>query len=394
MKKRITSLLSISAIAAAAVLPATVQAHGDHSQSLTIGHRIDHIKDSVVGGFQRTYLRVIPGSKSGALVLKQSMDAMENVKSFEMDVKMSGAIKNGAEKLGSAEITMKGPVVAEDMYNPQSIREQLAMTAQVEMQGVQISGAGEMVIDGQEKAYIQFTEIPLPLQQFSQLKNQWLSYGLTPIETSAEDASVQAEHKQAIDELYQKAVVSDAKREYWQGESVFVVDVELPDDAVLAYMEKVSPTTAEDRQEMQEVLGAMSPLASKLWIDQSDFYIVHAESNMSMDMAKINETMSEPEADATVTPVSPLTGFESGVLDIAMVMSFSQYNEPLVITVPEGARPMEEVMQEVMGGLMVPGTMPAQPSTLQTMPARYEYDPAELPEFSDEQLKMLEQYGY
>ena len=387
MKKRISSLLLVLGTTVALTLPTTAQAQGFQPRKFLTG-----LRDRIANGTQRLYLRAVPGDKDAKAVMKQSLVATDNVTSLNFNMTVDGSAMKAGESMGSFSFNMNGPMQSNGWYNLDDVKQQWNISGRVQVEGVQVSGAGEMIMDGQDMMYFRLTEIPAPLAQYQQLKNKWMSADLTATQTDQEEMTPEQQErlKQATHKLYEDTVVGNARKEKWEGINVFVIDQEYTTDDLMAYIKVIDSITAEqmengqtmtsDQEEMmRKVLDAMAPFKSTTRIERSTFYMRQAEAPLKLNIREFAETMSGTEmTDAEFGATTP------DEVEMKMSMTFDKYNEPVEITIPSDARPAEEVMQELMG---YPGMMGG------TAPSYGR--PQELPEdLTEEQLELLQQYGY
>jgi hypothetical protein len=405
MRKRLSSLVLITATTIALSLPTQASA------AFQPGKFFSSVKERVSGGVQRLYLRAVPGSKDGQAVIKQSFMAMEDVTSYTMNMTIDGTVKQNDEAMGTMKFTMEGPVEVQDIYDPSTMKQDWKITAQVQVEGVQISGAGELIIDGQDTMYAKLTEIPLPVQEYKKLKDQWLKINMTTMQTEEQPEmtdELQEKYEAAAKKLYESADVSQARKEKWNNKGVFVVDAQLSEDALMAYIEEVyaitaestnatkSAMTTEEKDQLKTTMSAFTPIKTTMWIDRGTFRVVHAEIPIKINLDEYTRRMNSASPQGTAELNTLPT---NSVVDANIQMSFDNYNQPVKIDAPADARPIEEVMQEVMGGTvpMMGGSMYGAPAygSGYAAPSYPGYGtPQELPNLTDEQQQMLKQYGY
>jgi hypothetical protein len=363
---------------------------------------------------------MIPGDKPGTAVLDQTTAAMKNVSTatatFGVDVT---ALDLGDQELLQAQLMFSGPMEVKDVYDPQTVRQDLNMRGELQVQGTTLSVNADLKLDG-DIVYFNVRQLPvLPNLDLTTLQNQWIKVE-SESSTSADEVRTPqqtAELEAAFKDLLAASEVGQARRETISGTGVFVVDVMMPDEALLTYAQRVSEITNPDEAltetqvaEMQNFLDATEPITATLWIDRSTYYLLQAELpfvvNVQQLQAMRQAELSDEEA-LGLMDISPAGATaELKTLQVNFSFGMENFNQPVTFEVPADARDFQEVLGEVFGFAGLEG-MSAFDEDFSGMDAAYPSmwsdpstsgvptgaRPTELPELSPEELEILRQYG-
>lgn len=375
---------------AVAVLFLAVPA-GAMSPREVVGNFTQNIKSKV----DRLYLR-LPGNKPGLAVLKQSALAMQKVGSFQMTLGLNTSLVNqDGSQMMTAKIDLSGPVEVKDVYDPAESKQDINLKGEVAMQGTVLKADADLKVDGQT-TYLKINEAPvLPFFDLSQIKGEWLKLESTKMRDEQKEA-LSAEQRQqmqlALEDLMKAATLTEAKKEQQNGQGVFVIEANLPDSAIKAYVKRVAEISSEPNekievslQELDKFLSATEDFKIVLWIDRSSYYIVHLAMPMAVDVQKLQAETGASTA-SSMTPMGDLSELKSVKLDLNL--DLGKFGQPINFSAPENARDFQEVIGELSSTMMgIPATTEVE--TKKALAPK----PTELPELSAEEQKLLKQYG-
>ncbi len=353
----------------------------------------------------RFYLQYLPGDKPGDMVLQQSAVAMEEVKSMQIKAEISGKVDSAeGEELGSGKLRFSGPVQIDQPSDPLSAKQDFAMDGEVSMGGTTLKASADFKQDGKDM-YVKVNMLPvLPFFDASKLKGQWLKMPVTETErTKTADELTEEEKAQltkAGEQLIKDSQVGKAKKEKKNGQDVYVVEVTVPDEAIIKYMETVVSITSlkEDadaelptKKSLEEGLKATDDFKLVVWVDQKTFYTTHAELPLTIDLTKI-----QPDpADEVATEMESITPFgtsaKPGKMSGALVMDLSDFNQPVSFEVPADARNFQEALMETMTIPGLTGDAPELDPSVFAKPTKIK--PVELQDLSKSEKQMLKEYG-
>lgn len=350
----------------------------------------------------RFYLQYLPGDKPGEMVLQQSAATMENAKTMQVKAELSGKVDaSEGEEMGSGKVRFAGPVQVDQPSDPLSAKQDFTMEGELTMGGTTLKASADFKQDGQDM-YIKINVLPvLPFFDATKLKGQWLKMPLNELEKTKKAEDLTAEEKarlvQAGEQLLKNSQISKAKKENKNGQNVYVVEIGVPDEAIIKYMESAAaitaldaePTTVDSKQSLADGLAAMDDIKAVVWVDQKSFFITHVELPISVDLAKIQSVQTEETAGAALSPFG--TTAKPGKMTGALTMDFSEFNQPVNFEVPADARNFQEALLETM---TIPGLDAGftqnTPSTFGKAPKT---KPVELQDLSPAEKKMLKEYG-
>jgi hypothetical protein len=360
---------------------------------------------SIKARLNRFYL-MLPGEKSGESVLTQSALAMEGLKSLSFSAGVDADVLDVTDQsLVAGSFKVGGPAEIKDVYDPKSTRQDINFAGELTMQGTTLKANTDMKIDG-ETMYLKINEVPLlPFFDLAPLKGMWLkldnSQSMTADETadsSETESEMTAEereaHKAAFMDLLKASQISTAKKEKYQDFNVFTVETTVPDDAILAYVEKTGAiekeTEAEiqkSKQETAETLASIDDIKIKTMIDRSSFYLRHIEAPIVIDAQKFQA--GESESSAT-TPLGDFS--DAKTIKLNFVVDMTDFNKPVTFEVPTDAQDFQAAFAGAMNKQSGMPMMMPEP-TLSEPSSKMMVKPSELPELSAEEKALLKQYG-
>ncbi|MFH1657386.1 MAG: hypothetical protein ABH919_02870 [bacterium] len=265
-----------------------------------------------------------------------------------------------------------------DKTDPQNLKQTGDFNVTVGTEGVQFYLSGENIIIG-DSSYLKLTTIPaLPMIEpmlqmlginISSLKNQWIKLDQESIkeltgenwtaEMEEELSSAQEKNEKTIQELQTLflsgnfySVKQELAAEKINGQKAYHYIVGLEKEGTKALLLEAIKVLAENEGETfnpdEEELASFSAnfdefftkiggLDADLWIGQKDKLLY------KFDLTK---EISSDQLDGSIT--------EEGTVIINMIMEFSNFNQPLNITAPEDAKPLNEILGQSAGGFFDP----------------------------------------
>lgn len=375
--------------------------------------------ESVRRQFNRLYL-MVPGNKPGTAVLDQTTEAMKKVKSVSTTMTVGATATDLADQeLFEASLAFSGPMEVKDVYDPETVKQDLNMRGELSVQGTTLRANADLKIDG-DVVYFNIRELPaLPNMNLTAIQNQWLKVEskseaevADETEKNVRTPEQTAELEAAFKDLVKASQIGEARREDLDGTGVFVIDIEVPDEALLAYTQKVEAIndtdadgmTEEKVEQMRKVLAAIDPITATVWVDRSTYFVRRAEMPLVIDAQKLMPS-TDDEVEVASLPTSLNSTENIKAVTVNFRVDMDNFNEPVTFTVPTEARDAQEVFGEVfglgaMGGSGLPtdaasgvgaGYPTMMPGVNSKLPAGTR--PTELPELTPEEREILKQYG-
>ena len=363
--------------------------------------------------WDRFFLR-LPGNKSGIKVLQQSLLAMGSAQSF----KLSGHVQidTTTPEMGNSrlELTVTGPVMVKDIYDPSSAQQDLKITGKISAEGTSLEGDIDLKIDGR-RMFVKLNQLPalpfLPIPT-TELKDQWILFEKTETadDQSAIDSPISPEDRAQLQAIYQQLLkasrISTARKETVDGQRVFIIEVVIPDEALVQYFKSLADLGSVN-QKMTEVektaaaeninraLATLDELKIIFQVRRDDFYLTAIDLSLVMNASQLQDLLKS-EAGA----ISPLTAGQVGNLSIQLGLKLTDYNQPVEFNLPSDYRRAEEVMAQIMGGLggnsnfLFPtGDSEKNIDQDQLQKILKPGNPVELPELTPAEQELLKKYG-
>lgn len=327
----------------------------------------------LAGGAFAAYTYLGGGDEQSDDVIVNMVDAMKDVTSVAVDAQMDIAVADDV----NGNVDVSGSYVAKiDMKDTEDPKADMSITGDVNMSGPEGDLSARLSLDIKalsKKAYIRLNDISLTMENQTsmeasfagamvdmyaeQLSGKWIVADAAAGEEFGADLGAledQEEIQEVIfDEFKQSELLSDieskgmdkvnGENSYHYGVTInFVKLVDFAEGVTERLVQEGIITSEEagdygqDFAEGRENAKDLADMEFEMWIDEDDYYlrkIVFAPYT------------AKPEDAAEVTFSGTL------VLD--------QFNEEFEIVAPEGAQPLEELMQQMLGGMMGSGEMMA-----------------------------------
>lgn len=377
-RKLIIGVLFLLGLVQFTILPA--QAAGQVWQSFT---------SKISQSLTRFYLRTFPGQKDGTAVLKQSLLASQNIKTFYLSTNLGvEATDDSQGSLASLGLTVAGQFNSQEALENGEVQQDLKVAGEIKQDGTSMAVDVDLKQENKDTLYVKVNQLPaIPFLDTTKIKNQWLKFVSPATEEAAAEPTVElsadkiAQLEQLTMDLLSSSAVSPAVKTEANGQKVFQVTVTITDPALITYLVAVdqlfatadSPATL-DSGSLQDTLNRISDLEFTMLVDRSTFYPVQVEAKTSLDLAtmiKEEESLaagstSDSAADSDLA--SPLSSMEqmpganfltsASKLTFSIKGEFSRFDEPINFEAPANALDGEEILKEAMQSYfsqMMPG---------------------------------------
>lgn len=259
----------------------------------------------------------------------------------------------GATEPFSLNLTMEGD---SDNSDPKTPKSRMDLEAELGIEGVEFSFSLTSRTIG-DSAYFKVTEIPapaLPTEQARGLKNQWVKAELKP-EQAEQKKKVMKEIQELFDikklvEVEQELADQQLNQSQCYHYLVRLNQEELKEvlvELLESMASEFSPTelTEQQRQQMRgemeedldEFFNKVGPIEGEIWIGKKNFFLRRIKTKKEITADQWKE-------------------IKQGKLVFDLEMTFSNFNQPVEIKVPEGAKPLKEIL-----GPFGPSPAPRQP---------------------------------
>lgn len=363
------------------------------------------VQNAITAPFEKLYLQLIPGDKSGKLVLKQMGLASQKLKSFDSTTTVNAEFLNGSTTVGSASFSAAGPTVMGEVWNPETYTQEQVITATLNLEDLNLDATANLkLIDG--TTYLQLTQLPdMNGANLDGLLNTWVKFD--PATTSATttgssaDTAVSPQELAQMQEAFYKMIntseVSTATVEKKDGGDVYVMTVTASKEAIAEYLNTIHQIENKELDGLSQadtagMLANLGEIKATLWVDKASFYPRHFELPLVINTSNLMDTQAaEINPTIAAVPVESLTEVR-----VNIVSDMSKYNQSFTITAPEGAEDSQVFFTKVMGAFMPGLSGFMMPQGTDVMPTGGYRPPTvgttELPAMTPEQRQALEQY--
>jgi predicted ester cyclase len=221
-------------------------------------------------------------------------------------------------------------------------------------------------VDGE--SYVYGRALPnlafLPLESFA---GQWIGLGESPASNFTSETQLETTETELSSETYRKIFTAVADSDVFivdevsqvtteGGVDVFHYDIVMDSSAIPALQTEIERIIEEDEpefaasaayQDFQEQVASYEDTITRIdeMADGLSFWV--AEDTLFFQRIRIDSSFTGAEL-RELSPDTDYTGITG--IDGSIELSFSDHNEPVDISAPEDARPLEEIMSGMFGG--------------------------------------------
>lgn len=305
------------------------------------------------------------GSGDTHQVISKMVDAMEDVKSVAMQADMNIDVMDDINGNVTMSATYIAKIDAKDQEDPKA---DMTISGDATMSGPEGDVSVDLSLDIKalaKKAYIRLNDISLSMEDQTsmeasfagamvdmyaeQFSGKWIVADAEAGEEFGADLEALEDQEKIqeiiLEELGSSELLSDMEdngMEKIDGENSYHYGVTINFVKLVDFAEKVTERLVDegivseeeagdygqDFVEAREDVKDFADIMFEIWIDEDDYYL---------RKVALAPYTAKPQDSATVTFSGTL------VLD--------QFNEDFEIVAPEGAKPLEELMQELFGGM-------------------------------------------
>ncbi|MGD9129336.1 MAG: hypothetical protein PVJ09_02535 [Candidatus Woesebacteria bacterium] len=364
--------------------------------------------NSVKEKVERFYLKFIPGDKSAEAVLRQSVLAMQGLSSALLSSEIKAEFLEGQVKVTSLNLKSNGSCEFSEMYDWQNSKASLALEAELSLEGMILEAALDLKKD-ENKTYLHFKKLPaLPFVNIEKLKQGWLELDNQSTQLAedqdAQDQALTASQREQINQatldFFKSLDLGKAKKEKKDDHDVFVIETTVPDEKILFYYQNLAKiinqnleTATQDFQEsaefksLQRFLDSAEEIKISIWIDRGNFYLRHLSIPISINLKELQSEKQSLEQISNISNFNLLTSIEAAdQLLLNFNTDFDQFNQDFYFTAPTESQPFQEVFGAAFA---LNGPLTSEDEAK----LQHEFeDLPELPELTEEQLNLLEEF--
>lgn len=310
-------------------------------------------------------LLATPLPKTPRLVLEKSQAKMATVKTATLEIESELSTTSTNAPMKSAKFKIKGPF---DLKNQNQVGIQLEISGEVGIEGMQLSGAGEIrQID--DYLYFKLTQVPmgsfLPLDQF---KNQWFYVNVK--ELNQQNQSAPDEQKiQKVIEIFRKF---QAKSYQWailtSGQDKYELKINPPkeevDNLIFEIIKVLEPKnqpqleTSIEKGNLQDFTKNLQNIGLTLKIGKKDFLIKEGLLSFSFEI-EASPSLFPSAGEISLAPTTKIP------ISLSVTTRFSDYNQPVIVEIPDGAKDFKQNMEGAQNNLEKSLNLPPSPQNFQ-----------------------------
>lgn len=300
---------------------------------------------------QRTIDRFIlatPFPKTTRLILRRTERKMADLKSAVLETQVEIKTESKDFPISNAKITVRGPA---DFKAQKYSKTQLEIAAEVAMEGIKISAAGQ-IRQIEDNLYFQLTEVPggsfLPLDE---LKNQWFVLNVEQLNkekrTTEDEAQVQ-KIKEAFEAFIEKTYEwtnledSGSKDTYTLKIKPPVPEINTLLFDTIKILESKDQTNLEETIEKEEIEKATRDIKNieiTLDIDKKSSLI--AQVSLLFDLNVENPSnLYSPAKEVMLAPTTAIP------ITLKISSKLTDYNKPVIVEIPQNAKDLTQYLEE------------------------------------------------
>lgn len=293
------------------------------------------------------FILITPLPKTTRLILRRTERKMANLKSAILETQVEFAQVTKNFPISSAKITIKGPA---EFQTQNYSKTQLEISGEVAMEGIKISAAGE-IRQIEDNLYFILTEVPggsfLPLDE---VKNQWFVLHVEELNKQKRTAEDEAQI-QKIKEVFEAFIEKTyewTNIEKTDNKDIYALKIKPPISEInnllfetVKILEPKEQTNLEEsleREEIEKFTRDIKNIEVVLEIDKKSSLI--SQVSLVFDMDVENPSSLSPSGGVQLAPTATIP------ITLKISTKLSDYNKPVIIEVPEGARDLTGYLEE------------------------------------------------
>lgn len=284
-----------------------------------------------------------PVPKTPRIILAKTQSVMSAVKTATISTEIAAATTNASFPVKEAKLTVKGPF---EFGKEAKNKSEFDISGSVKTEGLSASAAGSLkFIDNY--IYFKITEFPGGAFLGDSLKNKWFYFKIEEEmdETKKEDFSQKVQ--KAVEIIQNFTANSYTWTTQEDAGETFSLTLKPPKEELSKLFtdlsevfEDTDQTKGEQalaRKSIQDAIDKLKDITIVIKVAKSDYLIREAQYKVSMEIESPNFSA---QSGVSLAPTTTLP------IDITTTMSFSNYNDPVIVEVPEGAEDVNKYMEQ------------------------------------------------
>jgi hypothetical protein len=202
--------------------------------------------------------------------------------------------------------------------------------------------------------------------QLGQFKEQWVRFETAESpqldqpdqpdqleQTTQSDQEMTAEQQLALQALYvdflKEAKLSEATKETVDGVKVFVMDATVTGEQLVHFIKKMeeirsgAPFSAEDMKQLDQMATQLEDVTTTIMVDRTHYNLKKMSTPLTFVIPE------EAQSSQVMNQIVPTSNFEAAdTVAIEMVITFSDYNQPVAFSVPSESVAADELFTGVL----------------------------------------------
>lgn len=284
-----------------------------------------------------------PIPKTSRIILEKTKSQMSAIKTATISTEVAASTTNTSFPVKEAKLTIKGPFEFEEQANNKS---DFDISGSVKTEGLSASAAGSVkFIDNY--IYFKITEFPGGAFLSDTLKNKWFYFKIEEEMDEAEKEKFNEKIHRAVEIIQNFTANSYAWTTRQDAGETFNLTLKPPKGDISKLImdlsevfedpEQTKGEQALDRKSIQEATDKLKDIVITIKVAKSDYLISEAQYKISFEIESLNLSA---QSGISLAPNTTLP------IDITTTMSFSNYNKPVIVEVPEGAEDVNKYIEQ------------------------------------------------
>lgn len=304
---------------------------------------------SIIKAFDSLIL-ASPLPKTPRLIVQKTIEEMKKIKTVVSETQFDFTADKGQFPIENVNLTVKGPL---DFKTLNRLSSEFDLSGTIAVEGLRLSAGGSFRQIG-DLLYFRITEIPagsfLPLEG---IKNQWFVESIkTQTQKSMEalDNKMQVQQiTKLLEDFFDKSLWTIIKKT--SGPNVYEITVRPPKEELNNLLSKITEilepkdlTQGErlrEKEKLREVTDNLEDITIDLSINKNNYLIT--QSSITVPFKVKNSIQLFKQQGINLAPLAAT--FVS--MKVSVTTKFTNYNQPIVIEVPRGAKNIQKYFKEL-----------------------------------------------
>lgn len=292
-----------------------------------------------------------PLPKTPRLIMQKTTVEMKKIKTVVSETQFDFTAEKGQFPIENVNLTVKGPL---DFKTLNRLSSEFDLSGTIAVEGLRLSAGGSFRQIG-DSVYFKITEIPagsfLPLEG---IKNQWFVESIKAqtqksMETLDNKMQVQQTTK-LLEDFFEKSYLWTIVKKT-SGPNVYEITVRAPKEEINNLLSKITEilepkdlTYGEklrEKEKLKDITDNLENITIDLSINKNNYLITQSSVTVPFKVKNLNQLFKQQSinlAPSTTTFVS---------MKVSVTTKFTNYNQPIVIEVPHGAKNIQKYFEEL-----------------------------------------------